>query len=568
MANKNNQNDIMEANAKIATIMEPTREFSTFDRSNSIKIDFDSGKLIPFYFDEILPGDTIKIDTAILSRQITPIVQPMDNAKMTTAYFAVPNRLLSNWKSIMGENSDEWAQESFDELQQIEFDIPTQYKSHDSGSYLGIPPNVDMSKTGLTINNLAFKAYTMIWNEYFRDQNFEKMADVNNQGKPDAKIIKISEYDKLIYDPIISSQMGFGLLPVNNFPDLFQTCLPVPQKGVPAILPFDFNINENGHELQFNLLDGKDNIMKDAPAIFNGFNSSDTARQSMSGPANFFWNGGDTGESFPAQTGWKYGYKSGLLLEGKPVNINDLRNSITLQHYSELDARGGTRYIEWLQAHFGVNISNKEIQRPEYLGGQNDYLSINQVLNTAQTDTNPLGSVGGQGETFSENAGSINYSADEHMVLIGVLCVRPIMTYSQGLPRFFTKKDKLDFYDPIFSNIGEQPIYKSEIFLSENLTTNSDIFGYNEAWSEYRYKLNEAKGDFNGNVKSNLDPYSYVAKFEKAPFLGKDFRNVDKNIIGSTLAFPNEIQYFADIYVKNYTTRPMPVYSTPGIDKI
>lgn len=540
---------------------------STFDRSMTNKLTFNSGELIPFYFDEALPGDIYNIETTALIRQTTPIVQTMDNSKVSIAYFAVPIRLLvSYWKEFWGENQEEWFQTGYNSLPYIDQNAtkPLIFKDNDFGNYLGVPVEKDLTKIYLNMNTIPFRAVCKIWNDYFRDQNFDKVLDISNQGKPDNISINVNDYD--LDNLYASAQLGKGSLPVNYFPDYFQTLLPSPQKGESVILPFEVNTEIVGTEpLSFVWPNGSPykNLTLSVGAQ-EGFGS--TAFGMLRNRLGYD----------PESAGQDMIYMKGLAASSKSgsLSVNDLRENVLKQQYLELNARGGTRYVEWLSNHFGVKASAERLDRAEYLGGTNQFLNINQILQTAQiSTTSPLGEVGGQGETFIGDPNSnVNYSVKEHSVIIGVMCVRPMPSYSQGLPKFFNKLEKEDFYNPLFANIGEQPIYKSEIMLGDNgpSVSNREVLGYNEAWADYRYKHNLLTGKFQANSPSyqSFAAWHYGIKYDSAPTLSKVFRYVDKNVIGKTQIFPEEPQFFADIYVNNKHTRPMPMFSIPGVNKI
>lgn len=532
-----------------------------FKRDQNILTTFDAGKLIPFYVDEVLPDDTFSLDTAAIIRMTTPKYPVFDDAFIDFYYFFCPNRILwDNFKRFMGEADDApW-------MPTKTYKVPNIRISNDEGGaaraypdtnsildYMGVPTKfIKKGETGtVKINALPVRAYVKIWNEFFRDQNVQNPA-VFNTGDEDIDYragsgneSEVSEENILKY-----AISGGYCLPVNKFHDYFTSCLPYPQRGPEVTIA----LSGNAHVTTFT-----DNSLTEE--LHHDFGSNFNAT-SVPTP-------GEGIQSMTFNDGIKNGYLGANLNNIEAATINQLRQAFAVQHYYEALARGGSRYREQVRALFGVSISDKTVQVPEYLGGGRYHVNINQIVQTSgqqnQNDT-PLGETGAMSVTpISES--SFTKSFEEHGFIIGVMCVRHNHSYQQGLERFWSRSDRLDYYFPQFANIGEQPVKKKEIMLT-GTATDDETFGYQEAWADYRMKPNRVSGKMRSNAEGTLDFWHYADNYNTVPTLSQEWMNEGKTEIARTLVVQDEPQFFGAIRVMNKTTRCMPLYSVPGLEKL
>ena len=576
---------------------------SRFKRDQNIKFTFDAGKLIPFYVDEVLPGDTFAVDTAGIVRMTTPIFPVMDNAYLDVYYFFVPNRIVwEHWREFMGENTTRaWEQE-------IKYTVPKLYLSgrirNSKGDsvtnkgtcpvensildYMGIPTKINKtSKIILTkadfydvetaINALPIRGYCKIWNEWFRDQN---LTDPVTEIRDDA-VDTPSDIDanKNVYKHLNNNKNSFSetemnesavwgdnCLPVAKYHDYFTSALPKPQKGPEVTIPMS-----GLYPVELRTISG---MTPQTTIYLNG-----TGSGAMSAKPTIDGGGGGAATINGASSDGGSTVKQGSLYvnlagdataTGASATINELRQAFAVQHYYEALARGGSRYREIIRSMFGTLISDKTVQVPEYLGGGRYPINMSQVVQTsATTENSPQGNTGAISVTpFSES--SFTKSFEEHGFVIGVCCVRHDHTYQQGIERFWSREDALDYYFPQFANLGEQGIKVKEIYNSQNQTKENDneTFGYQEAWAEYRMKPNRVAGKFRSNADGTLDTWHYADNYTERPYLSDEWIAEGKEEIQRTLAVQNEPQFIADFLIKNNTTRPMPLYSVPGLEKL
>lgn len=539
-----------------------------FNRDQTILTTFDSGKLIPFYVDEVLPGDTFSVDTSAIIRMTTPKYPVMDDAFIDFYYFYCPNRILwKDFKQFMGEVEETpWMPTKTYEVPTIKISGSENDPKPYEGSildYMGVPTKI---KKVINVNALPVRAYVKIWNEYFRDENVDNAATYRDPQQ--VEVYDESEA-KTINGNLLRAITGGRCLPVNKFHDYFTSCLPYPQRGPAVTLPMQGNaaVNIFNNQTLTEKLGTSEDIF-----LNSGVTGANTAEPKI-GNFNTAYNEGHPALIVGATTGKGLERRDGFLGADlgsvAATTINDLRKAVAVQQYYEALARGGSRYREQVQALWDVVISDKTVQVPEYLGGGRYHVNMNQIVQTSgqksNTDT-PIGETGAMSVT-PVNESSFTKSFEEHGFVIGVCCVRHNHSYQQGLERFWSRKDRLDYYVPQFANIGEQPVKKKEIMLTGD-TTDEETFGYQEAWADYRMKPNRVSGKMRSNATGTLDFWHYADNYSKVPTLSQEWMAEGKEEIARTLIVQDEPQFFGAIHVANKTTRRMPLYSVPGLYKL
>ena len=545
---------------------------STFNRPQNILTTFNAGELVPFYVDEVLPGDTFRVRTSAIIRQSTPKYPVMDDAYIDMYYFFVPNRIVwDNFKYFMGEVEDTpWMPTKEYQIPQIQIKGTNSHKTPDTGTildYMGVPTKCVGDGAEMEINSLPIRGYVKIWNEFFRDQNVDNAAKIRttDQGTVYGTGSESgNETHVTVEERLQNAYKGGFCLPVNKFHDYFTSCLPYPQRGPEVNLPMTGNAPV-GMFHDSNLTNSFDESKK---IYLNGDGEGTPIAQLW--PNN---KGGKT-TLLDGATANKGNVNSGAYLGAdlskvNAATINDLRQAIAVQHYYEAMARGGSRYREQVRSIYGVTISDKTVQVPEYLGGGRYHVNMNQIIQTsaANNETNtPLGETGAVSIT-PINETSFTKSFEEHGYVIGVMCVRHDRSYQQGLEKFWSRRDRLDIYVPQFANLGEQPVKKREI-MATGTATDEETFGYQEAWADYRYKPNRVSGKMRSNAEGTLDFWHYADNYSTVPTLSQEWMKEGRAEIARTLIVQDEPQFFGAIRVDNKTTRPMPLYSVPGLDKI
>lgn len=524
---------------------------SKFQRNASVKTSFNVGDVVPFYVDEVLPGDTFQVKTSKVVRLQTLITPMMDNLYLDTYYFFVPNRLVwSHWREFNGENTQSaW-------LPSVEYEVP-QITAPSGGwsvgtiaDYMGIPTGVE----GLSVNALPIRAYALIMNDWFRDEN---LTDPLNIPVDDATVAGVNT-------GVYVTDVAKGGLPFKaaKYHDYFTSCLPAPQKGPDVLIPAATSGNYPVVALNTDI----DPSLNTSAVRFHGMPTSGGSVGS-DGYLSYSTDSVIFGQSIGQyQHGLQplnlYALSSG----GIGASINQLRLAFQLQKLYEKDARGGTRYIEILKAHFGVTSPDARLQRPEYLGGNRLPISINQVIQQSSTDSSsPMGNTAAFSLT-SDVHGDFIKSFVEHGFVIGVMVARYDHTYQQGLERFWSRKTRFDYYWPVFANIGEQAVKNKEIF-AQGTVEDDEVFGYQEAWADYRYKPSRVCGEMRSSAPHPLDAWHLADDYESLPSLSDSWIREDKSNVDRVLAVTSKVsnQLFADLYIENTTTRPMPLYSIPGL---
>lgn len=505
---------------------------SSFDRSTGHKTTFDAGYLVPFYVDEALPGDTFNARLTAFARLATPIFPIMDNMRMSFFFFAVPNRLVwDNWEKFCGSQVDPG--------DSTDYSIPvmTSGLTHIAGDladYMGIPLSVDTTNTA--INALPFRAYRLIYNEWFRDQNLQDSADISTGDGPDN-----------------NTNTGYTNVPLRRGKrhDYFTSCLPWPQKGDSVDLPLgttadvltaSSDLQTTGNQLLFHTTAGANaagdlQIATGGGAVQNGAAGTGTTIF----PTNLYAD----------------------LSTATAATINQLRQAFQIQRLLERDARGGTRYREVIKAHFGVDSADQRLQRPEYLGGGVVPVNISAVAATGagDTDTPNVGNLA----AFGTVGGSVGFvkSFTEHCYIIGLVCVDADLTYQQGIERLWSRDTRYDFYWPALAHIGEQAVLNKEIW-SDGSANDDAVFGYQERYGEYRYKPSRLSGLMRSDATGTLDAWHLSEDFASLPALDSSFI-VSNPPIDRVIKVDTEPHFIFDSHLSLRCARPMPMFGVPGL---
>lgn len=560
----------MGRNQESRFAVNPTRidiSRSRFDRSASLKTTFNVGDIIPFFCDEVLPGDTFSVDTSKVVRMQTLLTPMMDNLYLDTYYFFVPNRLCwEHWKEFMGENTQSaW-------IPSVEYQIP-QITAPAGGwnigtlaDYFGIPTGV----AGLSVSAIPFRAYALVMNEWFRDEN---LTDPLNIPTGDATVVGVNTGSYI-------TDVAKGGLPfkASKFHDYFTSALPAPQKGPDVTIPVasagNFPVQSlsvqvpdySGSPMVYSTVGGASaSLNKFFTPIYRSDGSSSINPNPFTGdfsvaatplPASNVYSGVAPVNLWAVSDG-----------QAAAATINQLRMAFQIQKLYERDARGGSRYIEILKSHFGVTSPDSRLQRPEYLGGNRVPININQVIQQSATeaDGTPQGNVAAMSLTTDTHS-DFTHSFTEHGFVLGLMVARYDHTYQQGVERFWSRKDRFDYYWPVFANIGEQAILNKEIY-AQGTAQDDEVFGYQEAWADYRYKPNRVTGEMRSSASQSLDVWHLADDYNALPMLSDSWIREDGQTVDRVLAVSSRVsnQLFADIYVKNLCTRAMPMYSIPGL---
>ena len=507
---------------------------SKFDCQSTHKTTFDAGYLVPVYVDEVLPGDTFNLNMTAFARMATPLYPVMDNLHLESFFFFVPNRLIwNNWQKFMGEQNNPGDSISYVVPQQVS--PANGYAIGSLQDYMGLPTVGQVTATK-TVSHCAFwpRAYNLIYNEWFRDENLQNSVVVDKGDGPD-------------------TVANYTLLRRGKRKDYFTSALPWPQKGAAVALPLGTTAPVVSNSQVITMNQGA-SLNKNLTA---GTNNNSTV---------FIKDGNGT------ESGLIFGNQSGLyadLSTATAATINQLRQSFQIQKLLERDARGGTRYTEIIRSHFGVISPDARLQRPEYLGGGSTDININPIAQTSGTSasgtTTPLGTLASMGTALAHNHG-FTQSFVEHGVIIGLVSIRADLTYQQGLQKMWSRSTRYDFYFPAFSHLGEQAVLNQEIYVTGD-TTDTGVFGYQERWAEYRFYPSRISSLFRSTASGTIDGWHLAQKFTSVPTLNdtfiKDTPPVSRVVaVGSSA---NGQQFIFDSFFNVKKARPMPMYSVPGL---
>lgn len=551
------------------------RPRSKFDRGHQLLTTINEGELVPIYMDEVLPGDTAKVQLNGLIRMSTPIYPIMDNCYMDTYFFFVPSRLLwEHFENMFGENNtDYWAEKTEYSTPQCTIGGTSGLANGSIGDYFGLPTEVTKA---LKVNALPARAYAMIYNEWFRDENLEAPLMLGykktDEGGTNADAQKETSSANAIDKTTNTNEATlYAMKPAraSKFHDYFTSCLPSPLKNaeevtIPLNGPARVKLYENKTltEISKKSIEfiSSNNVN---PGMYNtGYVGGDYENSVV------VVNGKDEDEDIQTSA---TAYLGADLSSVSATTINDLRQAIALQHIFEADARNGTRYREFLSGTWGVTSPDSRLQIPEYIGGQRIAINVNQVIQTSQTDAT-TGQALGNTAAYSLTTCSkqmVDYAATEYGYIIGLAVVRVEHSYQQGLTTKWTRKGRFTYYDPRLAGLGEQPVYNREIF-AQGTEKDDEIFGYQEAWADYRYKPSYVTGEMRSNYKTSLDAWHYADDYDNLPKLSAEWIQEGRENIDRTIAVTSAKahQFLCDFWFNESWFREMPIYSIPGIERI
>lgn len=527
-----------------------------FQRNFNLLTTMNEGDLVPIYLDEVLPADTFKINMNALVRMATPLYPVMDNAYMDFYFFFVPARLLwKHFQNLMGQNDSTFWAETTEYTTPVTTAPSGGWNVGTLADYFGIPTGV----SGLKVNSMPFRAYAKVWNEWFRDENLQQPV---TQSIDDTTTTGVNTGTNLS-----DAEAGGLPLKVCKYKDYFTSCLPSPQKSAePVNIPMLGNAPLHAYE-------DKEMKRQASNSYFTGLNWNEGG---INYKPSIYQVKADLKTPLKINTTTTSGgtdpvmnYLGADLSNVTGATINELRQAIAVQHIFERDARTGTRYKEILKGAWGVTSPDARLDRSEYIGGYRMPINVNQVIQTSSTDsTSPQGNTGAYSmTTLSRNM--CTYSATEHGYVLGLAAIRVDHSYQQGLSRLWTRSTRFSYYDPMLANLGEQAVLNQEIY-AQGKTKDEEVFGYQEAWADYRYRTNMVTSEMRSTYAQTLDAWHYADKYNELPTLSSSWIKEGTENIDRTLAVQssNSHQFICNFYYDQTWTRPMPIYSVPGIDTI